>query len=191
MRPLNLLYFTNVLARGGAEEHVLTLVRGLDRDQFRLHLVCPPVVAEKLRPDVPQDVELLPLCLRKPSQIGVALRLAQIIRKRQVDILHSHLFYSSLFASPIGWLCRVPVIVETPHVSERWRHGWKSHFIVDRAAGRFVDYYIAVSHANARYLIQTKGLPTKKVIVIPNGCDLKRFDAKNTIPAGLKESLGF
>src|SRR5574341_2072275 len=122
--PLSLLYFCNTLARGGAEEHILTLRKGLDRALFRLHLVCPPEVAEKVKPDLPADVELVPLCFRKPSQIGPALRLAQIIRERRIDILHSHLFYSSLFASPIGWLCRVPVILETPHVRELWRHGW-------------------------------------------------------------------
>ena len=192
MRPLSLLYFSNTLARGGAEEHILTLLKGLDRRHFRLHLVCTPQVAEKLRPDIPSDVELVPLFLRKPSQIGSALRLARIIRERRVDILHSHLFYSSLFASPIGWSCRVPVIIETPHLREQWRHGWlKSRFVVDRLAGRFVDYYIAVSRANAKYLVETKGLPPRKVIVIQNGCDLTRFDPARQAPAGLKTRLGF
>lgn len=40
--PISLLYFSNELARGGAEEHLLTLLRGVDRKFFRLHLVCPP-----------------------------------------------------------------------------------------------------------------------------------------------------
>ncbi len=189
---ISVLHFTNTLARGGAEEHILTLLRGLDRGQFRIHLVCPPEVAGELRRDVPADVELLPLCLRKPSQLAAAFRLAQILRERQVDILHSHLFYSSLFASPIGWLCRVPVVLETPHLREQWRRGWlKSRFVVDRFAGRFVDYYIAVSEANARYLAEEKGLPRKKIVVIHNGCDIERFDPSHQPPAGLKASQGF
>ena len=80
----------------------MTLLRGLDRKHFRLHLVCPPELAAKLQPDLPADVELVSLCLRKPSQMAAALRLTGILRRRQVDILHSHAFYSSLFASPIG-----------------------------------------------------------------------------------------
>lgn len=191
-RPLSVLHFSNVLARGGAEEHILTLMRGLDRTYFRLHLVCTPEVAEKLQPDLPGDVELLSLCLRKPSQVASALRLAKILRERQVDILHSHLFYSSVFASPIGWLCGVPVILETPHVREQWRRGWlKSRFVVDRLAGRFVDYYIAVSEANARYLVKQKGLPLQKIVVIHNGCDLRRFDSAHATRFDLKRSLGF
>ena len=191
-QPISVLYFTNTDARGGAEEHMLTLLRGLDRAQFRLHLVCPPEIADMLRPDLPTDVELLPLSLRKPSQFRFAFRLGKIMRERRVDILHSHMFCSSLFASPIGWLCRVPVILETPHLSERWRQGWlKSRFVVDRFTGRFVDYYIAVSEANGRYLSEEKGLPRKKIVVIHNGCDLARFSPSHRPPADLKASLGF
>src|SRR6266576_3549284 len=171
---------------------MLTLLHGLDRTQFRLHLVCPPVVADMLRPDLPSDVELLPLCLRKPSQFLAAIRLGQIMRERRVDIVHSHLFYSSLFASPVGWLCRVPVVLETPHLSERWRRGrFKSRYVVDRFVGRFVDYYIAVSEANARYLSEEKGLPSEKIVVVHNGCDLVRFAPSHRPPSGLKATLGF
>ena len=45
-------------------------------------------------------------------------------------------------------------------VRESWRRGWKANnFTVDRITGHFVDRYIAVSYANARYLIEEKGLP--------------------------------
>lgn len=190
--PLSVLYFSNTLARGGAEEHILTLLRGLDRRQFRPLLVCAPEVAEQLRPDLPRDVELIPLRLRKPAHLPAALRLARILRQRQVGILHSHLFYSSLFASPIGWLCGVPLIVETPHVREQWRHGWlKGRFVVDRLAGRFVHRYIAVSEANARYLVEEKGLPARKVSVVHNGCDVVRFKPGRRAPDGFRQNLGF
>jgi glycosyltransferase involved in cell wall biosynthesis len=191
-QPISVLHFTNSLARGGAEEHILTLLRGLDRKLFRLHLVCPPALAALLKADLPDDVELIPIELRKPSQLSAAFGLRRALRKRRVKILHSHLFYSSLFASPIGWLARVPVIVETQHLRESWRQGWlKSHFIIDRIVGRFVDCYIAVSEANARYLADDKRLPGRKIMVIRNGCDLRRFDPAAQAPLHLKRELGF
>ncbi len=211
-RLISVLHFTNGPGRGGTEEHILTLLRGLDRKHFRLHLVCPPELVAKLQPDLPADVELVPLCLRKPSQMAAALRLAGILRRRRVDILHSHAFYSSLFASPIGWMCRVPVILETSHVREHWRRGWfkspayflahdwperapkektASHFVVDRLIGHCVDRYIAVSEASARYLREQKGLPAQKIVVIRNGSDCQRFDPARLVPSGLKSSLGF
>ena len=191
-RHISVLHFSNGLVRGGAEEHLLMLLRELDRSYFRLHLVCPPELAAMLEPDMPADVELIRLCLCRPSQVAAAVRFAGILRRLRVDILHSHLFYSSLFASPIGWLCRVPVIVETPHVREHWRTGWfKSRFVVDRLVGRSVDRYIAVSEANARYLREQKGLPARKIVVIRNGCDCRGWDPSRPPPPGLKSSLGF
>lgn len=190
--PASVLYFSNSRVRGGAEEHILTLVRGLDRKYFRLHLVCPPELAALLRPDLPDDVELLPLLLNRPTQLVAAFRLRQILQERRVTVLHSHLFYASLYASPIGWACRVPLILETPHLRESWRRGWlKSRFVVDRMVGRCVDGYIAVSEANARYLIECKGLPAGKIVVIRNGCDLRRFDPARAAPNGMKRAMGF
>lgn len=192
MKPLTVAYFSNAEVRGGAEEHILTLLRGLDRTRFRPLLVCTPETAAKLGADVPADVTVIPLRLHRLRDLGPAYRLARVLRERRVDILHAHLFYSSLFASPVGWLCRVPVIVETPHVREQWRSGWlKSRYVVDRLAGRFVDHYIAVSRANARYLVEEKRLPAAKVTVIENGCDLQRFASTQATAASLREGLAF
>jgi len=40
-------------------------------------------------------------------------------------------------------------------------------------------------------LSEEKGLPSKKIVVIHNGCDLTRFVPSHRAPAGLKASLGF
>jgi len=188
---ISVMYFSNELSRGGAEEHILTLLRGLDRKHFRARWVCPPALAAQLASDVPADVELLRLEFRRPGQFSAAVRLAYLIRRCRVDILHSHLFYASLFASPVGWFCRVPVVMETPHVREAWRQGLKSHYLADRLAGTFVDRYIAVSHANARYLLEEKGLPAHKISVIHNGRDIEQFDPEHPAPDGMRKKLGF
>lgn len=188
---VSVLYFTNGKARGGAEEHILTLLRGLDRSRFQPYLACTPVVAECLAKDLPADVEVFPVSFGGLRELAGGLRLAHFIRRRNIEILHSHLFYSSFFASPVGWLCRVPAVVETPHVREHWRHGIKAGFWIDRFAGCFVTHYIAVSEANARYLVGEKRLPAKKVVTILNGCDLGRFEPLHRDSAALRASLGF
>lgn len=193
MKPdrISVLYFSNERVRGGAEEHMLTLLRGLNRELFRLHLVCTPELAGLMSPDLPDDVEVFPIKLDKPWQTQSAMELALIIRKRKVEVLHSHLFYASLFASPVGWMCSVPVVVETPHVREFWRQGLKSRYTIDRLVGRCVTHYIAVSEANGRYLTEEKGLPRRKVHVIHNGSDLKRFRDLSSNCMELKIAKGF
>jgi glycosyltransferase involved in cell wall biosynthesis len=191
-RRLSVAYFTNTEVRAGVEEHILTLLRGLDRRIFRPYLICPPALIELMRADIPADVETLPLNLVEPTQLGAAWRLARFLRAKRIDILHSHMFRSSHLASPVGWFCRVRLIVETAHGREDWRRGWlKSRFVVDRIVGRFVDVYIAVSSGCGAYLAERKGLPPAKIKVIPNGCDIGRFSEVTTPPVALKRALGF
>ena len=188
--PLPVLLFTEAVVRGGAEEHILMLLRGVNRTLFKPYFACTAELAERLRPDLPEDVEVIPVGLREPTQIRRMLRLGRVLRDRRIQILHSHAFYSSLCASAVGRLSGVPVIIETAHGREAWRKGWKSSFFVDRMVGRFVDRYIAVSEANAQYLIHDKRLPAKKISVIYPGSDLRKFSPAHRAPNGLAESAG-
>ncbi|MGH9740042.1 MAG: glycosyltransferase family 4 protein [Candidatus Acidiferrales bacterium] len=171
---------------------MLGLLRGLDRKQFRPILICSPEAAREFSSDVPSDVRIVPIAYRSIVDGKGGIQLAQLLRRNRIKILHSHLFYSSLFASPLGWLTRVPVVIETPHLRELWRHGIvKGSFLVDRAISRFVDAYIAVSQSNARYLTQVKRLPPSKVHVIHNGTNVNRFQDQPSISQEKRLSLGF
>ena len=187
---LSVMLFTHCIVRGGAEEHMLMLASRLDQRYFRVCLACPPALADRFRQDVPAHVELIAVDLTKPTQLSAMWQLANILRNRRIDILHSHIFFSSLVATPVGWLSGVPVIVESAHGREAWRKGWKDHYYIDRMIGRLVDAYIAVSAANARYLVDVKGYPADKISVIHPGSDLSRFDPRHEAPAGLRESVG-
>lgn len=188
--PLSVLMFSNTMARGGAEEHMLLLARYLDRKLFKIDFMCTPVVAASIKSDLPEDVGVHVLTFASPMHLGAALALRRFLKARRIQILHSHMFQSSLCASPVGKLAGVPAVIETPHVREKWRKGWKSSFLIDRMAAHAVDRFIAVSHANARYLAEEKGLPTEKITVIQNGCDISRID-KSHFRNDLKRSLGF
>lgn len=191
-RQISVLMFSNSTARGGAEEHIAQLLQRVDRRLFSLHLACTPEMARLLEKDLPSDVKVARLTLDSPKDIDGAWELGRLLRKWKIDILHSHLFRASLFASPVGRLFRIPVIIETPHLRETWRKGWlKSNFLIDRLAGFFVDRYIAVSEANARYLVEQKRIPASKVTIIQNGCPLDRVNRSNAKPAGIRERLGF
>jgi glycosyltransferase involved in cell wall biosynthesis len=188
---ITVLHFSNSLVRGGVEEHILMLLTRLDRKRFRPILAAHPRLVELLRPDLPADIEALVFTLQGPRDVAGAWRFLRLLTERRVDILHSHMFQASRLASPLGWLARMPVIIETPHVREAWRHGWiKGSYLIDRFVDRFVTAYIAVSAANAEYLINEKQLPAHKIATIRPGTSLERFHPRRIAPPGLRRSLG-
>jgi glycosyltransferase involved in cell wall biosynthesis len=82
-----------------------------------------------------------------------------------------------MFASPIAKMAGVPATVETFHLPEVWRQGkfLKGSFWIDRQVGRFVDQYVAVSHAAESHLVKRKRIAPQMIRLIHNGRDLIRF----------------
>ena len=188
---LPLCMFSNATVRAGTEEHMLGLMRRLNRDAFSIFLACPPALLELFGNDLPSDVEVMPVSFLWPSDCREMARFALFLRKRRIQIVHSHGFRASVLASPIAYWAGVPAVVETTHIREHWRRGWKSNFAIDRFVGRCIGAYIAVSDANRRYLLQQKRLPAEKVHLIRNGCEIEKFDPCYPPQLAIKRQLGF
>ena len=69
-----ILYFLNSTVRGGVEEHILGLLRGLDRSRFEPVLVCPQELINAMAghgdnmrsiDDIPNDVRAYPVKIRQ------------------------------------------------------------------------------------------------------------------------------
>ena len=100
------------------------------------------------------------------------------------------MFWSSLFASPIAWACRVPVIVETLHGTEAWRKGWKASNRIDRAVNQFVSKHIAVCKSDARFLSKKKRVPASKIEIIHNGIDGRRVAISPESRQAIRHAIG-
>lgn len=187
----SVLHFSNSTLWGGVEEHVCGLLSNFSERAFRAHLVCDPTMYERFRAHIPQAVEVTPLELSSPMHVAAALKFCRLLMKGKFQIVHSHMFWSSVFASPVARACRVPVVVETLHGTEAWRTGWKASFVVDRAATRFVSHYVAVCESDAQFLKNKKKVAADKITIIHNGIDVRRFAAPSTTRKAMREALGF
>lgn len=187
--PVSVLQFTNSTLWGGVEGHICGLLQNISREKFRPHLVCDPAIFDRFRAAVP-DVRVTALELSSPAHSIAALRLAHLIRQERFQIVHSHMFWSSLFASPIAWLCRVPVVVETLHGTEAWRKGWKASNTIDRVVNQFVSKHVAVCESDARFLTNKKEVPADKIVTIHNGINAQKLAVAPNARQSIRHAIG-
>ncbi len=191
-RRIRVLHFLNSpQVPGGVEEHVRDLVAALPPERFEVTLVCPSSSYFLFAPLAAPHRQICPLDLFKPLQVKAIWRLLALLRRRKIEIAHSHQFYATLFLAPLAKLCRVAWVIETTHVREAWRRSWiKRSFIVDRLVYRLVNRFIAVSYANEAYLVKKKHCSPEKVVVIHNGRNLKEFSPSAEAGVTVRERYG-
>lgn len=119
------------------------------------------------------------------------LRLVDFLRRRRVDILHTHLFDPSVIGLGGGWLARTPARVVTRHYSDyHTRIARPVHVWLDRLCTRLSHRVIAVSQHTADHLTGVEGAPPAKVRVIHNGIDFDRVRPSSTeAPARVRAEL--
>ncbi len=189
-----ILHYLSSSAPGGAEEYALSLLAAMPEHGFAPYLAAPRQLLEVLKPRL-SAMNLGSITIEQASPLDWrhAKKFINFLRGERIDLVHSHLFLASLFASPLARLAAVSSVVETFHLREVWREGqWlKGSFWLDRQIGRLVDRYIAVSQAAERHLLENKRIARSKVITIHNGRDLARFypPTRDEI-ASAREQLG-
>lgn len=173
-----ILHFIWSSVRAGAEEHALSILAALPDYGLKPYFAAPEQLLGTMRDELAKArVEAFPLDVSSLMDVRAVSRFVRLLRSERIALVHSHLFISSLFASPVARLAGVPAVVETFHGREVWREGkpLKGSFWVDSQVARLVDRYIAVSHASARDLREKKKIPEEKIRVIHNGRDLSFY----------------
>src|SRR5262245_59486577 len=156
---------------GGAENHVLALVRALDPARYAVAVVCPrpgPLVTALRRLGV--RVSLIDMVQPAPGDeylphLPALWELFGLMRRWSPHIVHSHLYPAHLHASLAGRLAEVSALVTTAHTlvvrpGDRW------------LAGLTRNRIIAVSEAVKAGLVEV-GVSPRDVRVITNGIEAR------------------
>ncbi len=170
----------NSLATGGSERQFASLVRALRLEKIDLRLGCLRRAGAFL--EGLDDVEEFDtggsfLTLRCHR---ARLRLARHLRSQKIAIAHAFDFYSNMMLIPVARLARIPIVIGS--------HRNLGHFFSSRqfraqdALFRLCCRVVCNSQAAAAQLV-SRGLPSRKVVVIPNGLPDQAFaDARPAIP---------
>ena len=173
MRPMSrprVLQLLGTGGTGGAQESAISLLLHLDRSRFEVEAVCMTEgrTVERLRElDIPVTV------LAPQDDESTVRELAAYFQRRDIDILHAHLFRAELLGTRAAQEAGTPVVVATAH-SSRVRS--PADMAALAAVTPSINRLIVPSGAIAAK-VRAEGRGTAEITVVPNGVDLDRFSA--------------
>lgn len=169
-RPLRVVTLIDELdAEGGGAERLAVLTTTmLDRSRF-VASMCATRATSLSDPALEASGTPM-LILERTSAASLAAwrPLVRLLREERVDVIHAHKFGSNLWASLIGRLAGVPVIVAHEHT---WSfQGDLKRQLLDRhVIGRLATVVLTVSQKDRERMISIERLPPEKVVHVPNG----------------------
>lgn len=179
-RRLRVLHLIHTMAYGGVETAVLNWIRAIDRSQFDVHLACFANPGETERPFVEAAQRMgLPVAKiewsrRKPVWRASG-QLAQMLRDRQIDIVHAHNCYADVVTAVAARRVKVKTIT-TAYVWFNFRN-WKRDLIqwIDAKAMGWFDCVTAHCE-NTRIETCKRGISAREVRTLICGFETHRAE---------------
>lgn len=167
---MRILHISSARTLGGGERHLADLANALARRGHEVYAALRPrsPLAAELTEVSPENI--FAVRLRNALDLRSAHALARFVRARRIEVVHAHVARDYPLAAMACWRNRRAKLVVTRHVLFRLN---RLHALTLARASRV----IAVSRAVERALLAQKIFPPRKVTVIPNGIDWRRFDA--------------
>lgn len=186
---INVLHILSSFEVGGAEMVALEVLRSLDRERFSVG-VCslsgPGPMQERFdAAGVRTD------CLRRAACFPgydplLAVGLARVLRRRRVQLVHTHNSYATIYGATAGRLAGVPAVVCTQHAVGS--NGASTPSMLQRAARCYVGHFVTVSDFVRRAAVRKGYVDSDCTSIVYNGVDLSRF-ARHEQGAEKREGL--
>ena len=172
---------------GGTREHVLQVLRGVDRSRFEVSLLC----SVERDPGFMDEVERLRAegiaVFVVPMKRAISLwrdmvafcRILAHLLARRYDVVHTHSSKAGFLGRTAAWLAGVRRIIHTGHIFYfQWRLGTpagKFYRLLEWIVARMSDRLIALSEEQRALLVRCGVARPRQVVVVPNGVALARW----------------
>jgi sugar transferase (PEP-CTERM/EpsH1 system associated) len=188
--PIRILHVVDSLGRGGLENGLVNLIRGLDPGRFE-HVVCAVKQLGDNAERLPADrVQII--CLGQTQSGSRLTRLISTIAKYQPDIVHSR-NWPAIEGVLAGRWRRVRGVIHSEHglddqssVGEPWRR-----LCFRRVAYQLAHRVVSVSSQLAQLHARRTGFPAQRISVIHNGVNGVGFRPDPAIREATRRELGF
>ncbi len=176
----NILYVIDNLEYGGGERVFVEIIYGINRNQYKAYVACNHggEFWEKL---AEIGTHLRTVNMENTINPYSVLRLAQIIKKEKIHIIHSQGARADFFSRIAMRISKsnprvvntIAMPVEGFDVSPLRKNVYR---FFDRITECYVDTFIVVSDFLKKTLIEGRGVPAQKVLKIYNGVELSQYN---------------
>ncbi|MBW1908175.1 MAG: glycosyltransferase [Deltaproteobacteria bacterium] len=186
---MKVVHIVEDLGTGGLEKVIAYIVLALDKKKYDVQVWCLArggQIADELI-DRGICVKILDMdSYYNPFSI---IKLAGLLKRNNVIILHTHGYFGSTFGRLGAILARTPIVIT--HVHTTYYNFNRRNLFMERFLSLFTVRIICISQAVERFVVDVEAISEKKTCLIYNGVDefgLFKSDA------GIEEnrkSLGF
>jgi glycosyltransferase involved in cell wall biosynthesis len=152
-------------------------------------------LAELLRCDV--RVVTVPELVRRVdplSDVRAFISILKIIRRERPVIVHTHTSKAGLLGRMAASLCRVPVIIHTPHGHVFWGYftSWKTRFFIflERVFASLTDRIITLTDQEKKDHLDVRIGREDQFRTIHSGVELEKYSGAGMNPASVRMTLG-
>jgi len=179
-QKVKIFYITTDTNIGGTERMLLTLLKGVDREEYDIFLCAlksgGPLIEKAAK------LNVRGICTKNPFKI------LGLLKKYSPDILHTFLFHSNILGRILGRIASVPVIISSQRSIDKWRKPW--HSFIDKWTSGLCNIVISNSDAGRKILLEREKISSEKIITIHNGIEIDKFTKVADIQK-IRNRLGF
>jgi glycosyltransferase involved in cell wall biosynthesis len=175
---INILYLFVTLPIGGAEEHLLTVIKNTDLGRYN-----PTVCCIREKGAIGEEIEnsgfhLITLQRKsKKWDFRIVTDILRIIREREIQLIHTHLYHANMYGRIAAFIAQIPVVSSEHNAHSRCKPVRR---VINRLLAGKTNRMIAVSRAVKDYIVSRDGIGPSKVEVIYNGIDIRHFTSSLT-----------
>lgn len=173
LNPISVCLLISSLEYGGAERQVVEMMHSFEVTRVRA-IVCALSKRVPLTDCIAnRDAWLHIIEKQFKYDFTTVFRVALLLRRQKIDVLHAFLFDSEIIARLAAPLAGVPVVI----ASER-NADYVSpliHKIFYKLTRSLFTVMVANSNAGKRHIVKTQQLTDSRVEVVHNGVDVNRF----------------
>ncbi|MDZ7316692.1 MAG: glycosyltransferase [candidate division KSB1 bacterium] len=177
MRKIRVLQLVEGFNFGGAETKLLELVEHMDRSRFETTVVSLGLGNEIEHLFRALDCRVEIFHRKRQVDFPLLQRLRRFIRQERIEIVMTTLFYADVLGALAGHSGGAKGVFSWETISSpKWLVPHR--FWAYRYAIRHADKVISVSQATAEWLVRKRKVPAHKVMIIPYGVNLDKFNPK-------------